>query len=77
MLAQIKTVETQKQKQHSEIKAGIVGYNKIIQTIQERIKSNNKEIENFNKLIEQNLKEIDFLKGIDEVIITSFTPFLI
>ena len=72
MLEQMSKIRLEKEKQHAEIKSAIAGYNKIIESIQERIKSNNKEIEEFNKVIEQNLKEIDLLKDVEQGIITSF-----
>jgi len=56
--------------QEKEIKTSIEGYEKIIESLQEKIKSNNKEIDKFNKTIEQNLKQIEYLKNDNQAIIT-------
>ena len=58
--------------QEKEIKSSIEGYEKIIESLQEKIKANNKEIEKFNKTIEQNLKQIEYLKDDNQAIITYF-----
>jgi len=72
MLAHVKMFDMEKQKQQQEIKTAITGYKKIIEQLQEKIKSNNKTIDNFNETIEENFKKINSFKEDNEELITLF-----
>jgi chromosome segregation ATPase len=72
MLAHLKTFDMEKQKQHADIKSAISAYKRIIEQLQEKIKSNNKAIDTFNETIEENFIKMNFLKGDNEEIINLF-----